>query len=184
MVKKLCSTRGGANNIFPILWISMLWVDTTILCLLFGLFLFAKLRWFVQRADSCAVHTVSPKRKYTLLSSRVLKTEGGQMKRRGCAKPNLWILGTPYLSSGPPRFRVLISIKVYTFFWGRLYREHFKMQLSQLQFITSMPLKQHSCVHSELAENPKFYICCTHTRINYTSYTPSTSSHWGVLVTW
>ncbi len=32
-------------------------------------------------------HTVSPKRKYTHLSSQVLKTEGGQMKSRGCAKP-------------------------------------------------------------------------------------------------
>ncbi len=29
--------------------------------------------------------TVSPKRKYTLLSSQVLKSEGGQMESRGCA---------------------------------------------------------------------------------------------------
>ena len=31
-------------------------------------------------------YTVSPKRKYTLLPSRVLKTEGWQMKSRGCPK--------------------------------------------------------------------------------------------------
>ncbi len=74
--------------------------------------------------------TVSPKRKYTLLSSQVLKTEGGQIKSRGCAKPTIelaqtgpslilklskqglvqfgplqwWVWHTPYFSSSPPRF--------------------------------------------------------------------------------
>ncbi len=40
-------------------------------------------------AELCPADTVSPKRKYTLLSSRVLKTEGGQMKGWGCAKPTI-----------------------------------------------------------------------------------------------
>ncbi len=35
------------------------------------------------------IHTVSPKRKYTLLPSWVLKIEEGQMKGRGCAKPTI-----------------------------------------------------------------------------------------------
>ena len=39
-------------------------------------------------------NTVSPKRKYTLLSSQVLKTEGGQTECRGCA--------TPYFASSHP----------------------------------------------------------------------------------
>ncbi len=33
--------------------------------------------------------TVSPKRKYTLLPSRVLRTEGVQMESRGCAKHSI-----------------------------------------------------------------------------------------------
>ncbi len=39
--------------------------------------------------DGPRILTVSPKRKYTLLSSQVLKTEGAQMKSRGCAKPTI-----------------------------------------------------------------------------------------------
>ncbi len=39
-------------------------------------------------------HTVSPKRKFTLLSSRVLKTEGGQIKSRRCAKPTIELVQT------------------------------------------------------------------------------------------
>ncbi len=39
-------------------------------------------------------YTVSPKRKYTLLSSWVLIIEGGQMKGRGCAKPNIELVQT------------------------------------------------------------------------------------------
>ncbi len=38
--------------------------------------------------------TASPKRKYTLLSSWVLKTEEGQMKSRGCAKPTIELAHT------------------------------------------------------------------------------------------
>ncbi len=38
--------------------------------------------------------TVSPKRKYTLLSSWVLKIEGGQMKGRGWAKPTTELVQT------------------------------------------------------------------------------------------
>ena len=40
------------------------------------------------------ITTVSPKRKYTLMSSQVLKTEGGQMKNRGCAKPTIELVQT------------------------------------------------------------------------------------------
>ena len=38
--------------------------------------------------------TVSPKGKYTLLSSQVLKTKGGQMKSRGCAKHTIELVQT------------------------------------------------------------------------------------------
>ncbi len=44
--------------------------------------------------------TVSPKRKYTLLSSRVLKTEEDQVKSRR------WVWRTPYFLCSPPRFWV------------------------------------------------------------------------------
>ncbi len=39
-------------------------------------------------------NTVSPKRKYTLLSSRVLKTEGGQIKSRRCVKATIKLVQT------------------------------------------------------------------------------------------
>ncbi len=38
--------------------------------------------------------TVSPKRKYTLFPSRVLKTEGGQMKSKRCAKLTIDLVQT------------------------------------------------------------------------------------------
>ena len=41
-----------------------------------------------------SVSTVSPKRKYTLLLSQVLRTEEGQMKSRGCAKPTIELVQT------------------------------------------------------------------------------------------
>ena len=50
---------------------------------------------------------VSVKRKYALLSSRVLKTEGGQMKSRGCTTPTIEVVPTSvhfYLSYTLPGF--------------------------------------------------------------------------------
>ena len=76
-------------------------------------------------------HTVSPERNNTLLLRRVLKTEEGQMKSRGCTKPTIelvqtgpnlilkfkemewfgptqwWVWRTLYFSSSPPQFWVL-----------------------------------------------------------------------------
>ncbi len=72
--------------------------------------------WFIQklfRGDSVRLwksdrSTVSTKRKYTLLSSCVLKTEGGQMKSTFPLAP----LNIEYMALS----------QVYTFFWWRLYK--------------------------------------------------------------
>ncbi len=40
--------------------------------------------------------TVSPKRKYTLLSSRVLNSEGGQMESRGCFTHSIELVGVAH----------------------------------------------------------------------------------------
>ncbi len=65
-------------------------------------FLWVFTRWctVVRPASSNFKDTVSPKRKYTLLSSQVLKTEGGQMKRRRCAKPTKISTPTAWKSMG------------------------------------------------------------------------------------
>ncbi len=72
--------------------------------------------------------TVSPKRKYTLLSSWVLKTEGGQMKSRRCAKPTIELVQLKDRCAAPPTFLLapldfeyLALPQVYTFFRWRLY---------------------------------------------------------------
>ncbi len=95
--------------------------------------------------------TVSPKRKYTLLSSWVLKIEGGQMKGRGCAKPTIELVqtGPTQLNDGcvaPPTFTLasldfeyLALPQVYTFFRWRLY---VKFKIAQLYTITSTKLSR------------------------------------------
>ncbi len=78
--------------------------------------------------------TVSPKRKYTLLSSRVLKIKGGQMKGRGCSKPTIELVQTgpslifnagcvtpPTYPLAPLDFEYFTLPQVYTFFQWRLY---------------------------------------------------------------
>ncbi len=80
--------------------------------------------------------TVSPKRKYTLLSSQVLKTEGSQRKSGRCINPTIelvqirrgpvWtnsmvVVEHPYFSSSPLDFEYFALLQVYTFFWWRLY---------------------------------------------------------------
>ncbi len=70
---------------------------------------------------------------YTLLSSQVLKTEGGQMKIKRCAKPTIELVQTgpsqlkdgcgapPTFPLAPLDFEYLALSQVYTFFRWSLY---------------------------------------------------------------
>ncbi len=90
-----------------------------------------------------------PKRKYIILSSGVLKTEEGQMRSRGCAKPNIELVQLNGGCEAPLPlplalldFEDLALSQVYTFFWWRLY---YHVQYYQLQSRGMMNLEASGC---------------------------------------